>query len=303
MATQEASRTAGVAGRTIVLVVNRAVTHPLPRRRLLEVVSLLRAECPSVEIAETRDVAEFAHVWASVGADRLILVGGDGSVHAAANAPGPTRELALIPCGSANNIARSLGIPLDPLAAAELAVCGRVHPVDLIEARSAGGSYRVVESVSVGFLAQARTQFHGSNSGHLVAGALAGIRALREFHPLAVHVRRFDAEENLKLAQLFVANLPLYEFGLHVAPHADATDGLLDFVGLESDTQLDVLDLVRHLHGGELFDRKGVHLWRAEAAHLRPHGSSPVVADSTDLGSGPVELRAVRAALPLVRPG
>ena len=116
-------------------------------------------------------------------------------------------------------------------------------------------------------------------------------------------MRHVECEEDLTLAQLFVANLPLFEFGLHVAPHADATDGLLDFVGLEGDTQLDVLDLMRHLHGGTLFDRKGVHLWRAEAAQIRPHGSSPVIADSTGLGSGPVELSAIRAALRLVRPG
>jgi hypothetical protein len=86
----------------MVLVVNRAVTHSLPRRKLFEVVSLLRTEWPGLEVVETR-----------------------GSIHAAANASGPALELALIPCGSANNIARSLGIPLDPLAAAELALYGR----------------------------------------------------------------------------------------------------------------------------------------------------------------------------------
>ena len=131
----------------MVLVVNRAVTHPLPRRKLFEVVSLLRAEWPGLEVVETRDVAEFGDVWARVGTSRLVLVGGDGSIHAAANASGPALELALIPCGSANNIARSIGIPLDPLAAAELALYGRAHPVDLIEARNASISYRVVESV------------------------------------------------------------------------------------------------------------------------------------------------------------
>jgi diacylglycerol kinase (ATP) len=286
-----------------VLVVNQCVTHPLPRRALLAVMALLRQECEQLEVVETSDAGEFARVWAGAAGRRLIVVGGDGSVHTAANMPGPARELALIPCGSANNIARSLGIPLDPLAAAELAVCGRVHAVDLIEARAADSSYRVVESLSAGFLADARARYHASSSGHLLAGAVAGAEALHSFHPLAVRVRRPEGEEDLVLAQLFVANLPLFEFGLRVAPHADARDGLLDFVGLEGGTRRDVLAMIHHLRDGTLIGRRGVHLWRAERALIRPHGSTPVVADSAILGDGPVEVRAVRAALHLVRPG
>jgi diacylglycerol kinase family enzyme len=287
----------------LVLVVNRCTSHPLPRRTLLAVRALLQEESGRVEVVETDAVEEFARLWSEAEGRRLVVVGGDGSVHAAANAPGPARELALIPCGSANNIARSLGIPLDPLAAAELAVRGRSHAIDLIEARPAGGSYRVVESLSAGFLAHARAGYHASNSGHLVAGAVAGAHALRSFHPLAVHVRRPEGEEDLTLAQLFVANLPLFEFGLQVAPHADARDGLLDFVGLEGNTRREVLAMIRHLRDGTVMGRRGVHLWRAERALIRPHGSTPVVGDSAILGDGTVEVRALRAALHLVRPG
>ena len=303
MATQEH---AGLVQTTLdppIVVVNGAVTHALSRSRLLDAIAVLRAAWGRLDMVETHDVAEFAAVWASSGTRRVVVVGGDGTVHAAANLPGPPRELALIPCGSANNIARSLRIPLDPRAAAELAACGRAHPLDLIEARSANGAYRVVESLSVGFLAQARSRYHASNSGHLTAGALAGARALERFHPLAVHVHRPGGEEDIVLSQLFVANLPLFEFGLQVAPHADASDGQLDFVGFEGHSRRDVLAMIHQLREGSHVGRKGVHLWRAEAAHLRPHQTSPVIADSTNLGTGPVELRAIRGALHLVRPG
>ena len=53
-----------------------------------------------------------------------MLLGGDGSLHAAANVPGPKPELAIIPAGGANNVARSLGVPVDLAAAARLAVAG-----------------------------------------------------------------------------------------------------------------------------------------------------------------------------------
>jgi diacylglycerol kinase family enzyme len=156
----------------------------------------------------------------------------------------------------------------------------------------------------VGFLADARAHYHASGSGHRVAGALAGGQALSRFRPLAVHVGgAVGRGEELALSQLFVANLPLFEFGLHVAPHADPRDGMLDFVGFEGRTRRDVLAMMHHLHAGDHLGREGVHIWRAESGRIRPHGLSPVIADSTNLGSGPVDLEVVRGALRLVRPG
>ncbi|MGH2763345.1 MAG: diacylglycerol/lipid kinase family protein, partial [Thermoleophilaceae bacterium] len=56
---------------------------------------------------------------------RVVLVGGDGTVHSAANAPlRLLPELALVPAGRANNVARALGIPtgrVDALAVAATA--------------------------------------------------------------------------------------------------------------------------------------------------------------------------------------
>jgi hypothetical protein len=43
-------------------------------------------------------------------------------------------------------------------------------------------------------------------------------------------------------------------------------------------------------------------MWRASQVRLDPEGASPVIADSTDLGSGPVELTVVPGALQVVAP-
>jgi diacylglycerol kinase family enzyme len=231
-----------------------------------------------------------------------VLVGGDGSVHAVAGFDGPAREIALIPAGKANNIARCLGIPLHAPAAAELAAHGAAQPVDAIEAVTADGRRQVVvESVSVGFLAHARAQYHAENSADLLAGGLAGAAALTHFHPMAATVEHGHTAEKLELAQLFVANLPLYEFGLQVAPFADPTDATLDVVGLEAPTRHAVLGMLKHLRDGSHVGRPGFHHWRAPHVRLVSSGVSPVIADSANLGSGAVELRALPAALHVVR--
>jgi len=68
-----------------LVVVNGAVTHGFPRFELDEALGLLGAACGGMEVVETHDVAEFADVWASAGARGLVLMGGDGTIHAAAN--------------------------------------------------------------------------------------------------------------------------------------------------------------------------------------------------------------------------
>src|SRR5690242_12504811 len=61
-------------------------------------------------------------------ADRVVIGGGDGTLNAAA--PGliaTGRPLGVIPLGTANDLARALGIPLHPEAAAQVIATGRLH--------------------------------------------------------------------------------------------------------------------------------------------------------------------------------
>ena len=288
--------------RAVRVVVNANASGALGPAARDDLVRALRAAGADVELELTSSLAELAAVWHADDGRRLVLVGGDGTIHAAANLDGPARDVALIPAGRANNIARSTAIPRALPLAARLAVDGGVRPLDLIEARTAARRRLVVESVSVGFLAQARVRYHGRNSADLLAGVRAGAGALRSFHPLGAHVTTREGEETLRLSQLFVANLPFYEFGLRVAPQADPTDATLDLIGFDAPTRRAVLRMIAELRRGRHLPYHGVHAWRARTATITTHGSSPVVADSEDLGTGPVTLRALPAALHLVRP-
>lgn len=255
------------------------------------------------EIVITESSDAFADAWPADPKRRVILVGGDGTLHTAANLPCPEPEIALIPAGRANNVARSLGIPLELEEAAHLAVHGHPHPIDLIEAKSATMSYRVVEGLSVGFLASTRARFDGRNSAATLPALWAGVKAFGGFHPLGVHVTRHGSgEDDLHIAQLFVANLPLYEFGLRVAPHVDPRDGMLDFVAIDAAGRRSILPMIARLLRGSHIGHDNVHIWREPHARIVAHGQSPIVGDSTNLGSGVVELSPVLGALRIVTP-
>jgi diacylglycerol kinase family enzyme len=288
--------------RSVVLIANPNASGSRRFTLAARAVSALRRAGVRVDARVTSSIDELREIFPRDPERRVVLVGGDGTVHVVANLPGPLPEVALIPAGSANNVCRSLGIPLDLEAAAALAATGRARPIDLVEARTDRGRYVVTEGVSVGFLARARTCYQAPNSADSLAAVRAGAEALATFHPLGVRVTAGRVREELRLAQLFVANLPLYAFGLHVAPQADPEDATLDLVGIERSSRATVLAMLLELRRGTLLRHPGVHVWRARTATISTHGTSPIVADSTDLGCGPVRLEVLRAALPLVRP-
>jgi diacylglycerol kinase (ATP) len=260
---------------------------------------LLRDAGARVETRLTATLEELADALAAAGR-RVVLLGGDGSLHAAANTPGPKPELALMPAGGANNVARSLGIPTDLAAAARLATEGAPRPLDLIAARTATRRYLAVEGVSVGFHALARTQYRAPNSADTSAGLKAGVSALARFHPLTVGLEIDGAFEVLRIGQLFVANTPLFGPRLVVAPGADPADGRLDVVTIEDAGRAALLRLVPHLRRGTHLGRKGVRHVTATRIRIATGGRSPVIADTTDLGSATVDLSIQPAALAVV---
>jgi diacylglycerol kinase (ATP) len=259
----------------------------------------LRAAGGQVDLRVTESAAELAAVAADPDR-RLVLLGGDGTMHALANLPSVQAEAALLPVGGANNIANSLGIPTDLKAAAELAVTGRARHVDAIEARSAHRRVVVVEGVSVGFHALARARYTAVNSTDVRAAVGAGFSAIRAFHPVPVALELDGEAELSPLGQLFAANLPLYGPRLAVAPDADPSDGLIDVVRLETRGRLDTLAALASLRRGR--DPKGIERRRARRIRIVTGGRSPVIADTLDLGTGPVDLTIRPEALRIVAP-
>jgi diacylglycerol kinase (ATP) len=284
-----------------VLLVANGKASGVDEAKRAEALEALRAQGARVEQRYMRSLGDLEETIADAG-QRVVLLGGDGTVHAAANLPGPLPELALLPAGRANTIARSLGIPLELERAAALALRGSARPIDAIEAHTAMRSYRVLEGVSVGFHARARVNYHADNSAALRHGLAVGLSTLRKFRPEQVVVDSEGEREVVTVAQLFASNLPLYGFGLRVAPEADPTDGLLDLVAVDARTRRELVALIPRIRRGTHFGLPGVRTWRAASVRIDPLEGSPLIGDSTDLGPGPVELTVVPGAIRLVTP-
>ncbi len=296
-------RTERVSDRHLVLVANGSASglgHS--RERLDAAHSALRSAGVAIETHLTESVDELSAEWPAFQDRRVVLLGGDGTLHAAANLPFGPPELALLPAGRANNVARALGIPLDLRAAARLASSGVVRPIDLISASNGTRNMFVVEGVSVGLHAVARASYRAPNSADVRAAVRTGLAAARRFDGVTLCVSSDGEAEMLRVGQLFVANLSLYAFGLQVAPGAQGDDGLLDVVALPWEGRLQIVPRIVQLRRGRHVSKPGTRMWTARHVRVVTGGQSPVIADTTNLGTGPVSLQVAPAALAVVRP-
>ena len=167
--------------RRLLLVVNEHASGVEdPERTTDELVARLQELSTNVDavITSTEDDL-FAALGAAAAADRrVVLVGGDGSLHDATNAPlGRLPELALVPAGRANNITRGLGIPVRRDDALVVAARAPSRPVDALHVQTPHRSVYAIEAVSGGFQAAARDGYVGCNSGDLRQGIGLLVRA------------------------------------------------------------------------------------------------------------------------------
>jgi diacylglycerol kinase (ATP) len=273
--------------RLLVAVNARASGVGDPRRTGLELVAMLaergvRAE--SVVTGGEDDLFEALRRAAATGR-RLAVVGGDGSLHAAANAAlGRLPELALIPAGSANNIARALRIPTDRPGAVAVAAGLDTRLLDALLVRTPERTLRALEGVSAGFHAEARSGYEAENSADVREAIRAFTRAFRGYSPYRIRTR-VDGTELLAAAgaQLFVSNLPYFGPGFEVDPGADPSDGRLEAVLLEAPDKARLLRLLAATYRGRHLSRSGVT--RIAARSVEVSEPLPLVADSEPLGT------------------
>lgn len=292
-----------VVGREVRLIVNaRASGAGEAHAVLARATGALHAAGARVDALLTADEGELAAAVREAGDRRVVLVGGDGTVHAFANLGlGALPPAALLPAGRANNIARALGIPVDWTAAAELAVRGRPAAVDALEVVTPERRLFALEGVSAGFHAAARHRYSGVNSADLAAGVRALVAELAAFRPHHVALRADGARAyDGPAAQVFLSNLPLFGFGFRIDPMADPADGRLEAIVLDARTRRDVVRLLAAARDGTHLGRDGVRWSRATRVQIE--SPLPLVADAQPLGVTTAAVTVAAGRLRLIAP-
>jgi diacylglycerol kinase (ATP) len=243
------------------------------------------------------------------GRNLLFAMGGDGTFHALANAAfGADVFLGILPLGGGNDFASALGIPRDPVKAAEAVLTGQSRSVDLVRVRTGDGRTRLYAGGGgIGLDAEAARYAIGAFR-HLpgrfryLASALT---ALVGYDPPSIRIE-FPGSDLLPLerkALLAAAlNSPTYGAGLRLAPQATIDDGLLDVVLIEDLSILAILILLPRLIGSGELRTSRVTRWRAQRVRLTTGRACMFHGDGEILGSTPVEIEVVPNAARVLVP-
>jgi len=242
----------------------------------LEFFSLIEQH-PDITVFETKnsgDAQRFARQAINDGFDLVVAAGGDGTINHVVNGIAPDFDkitLGIIPLGTGNDLARTLDIPFDPLAALELLLTGEKKTIDLLKLDYSGKNLYCINVASGGFSGQVRENISDEqkkNWGPLsyLIGAIATIPDITGYETRISYEN--GAEEQINILNIIVANCRTVGGGVNVAPVANPEDGLLDVITVKYDTALKTAGVLAQLALGNYINNAIVNHRRAKAVRI-----------------------------------
>ncbi|MBI0433853.1 diacylglycerol kinase family protein [Roseomonas sp. KE0001] len=163
----------------------------------------------------------------------VIVAGGDGTVgKIAARLPRRDRPLAILPLGTANNLARAMGRWASPEAFADQWRQAEERRLAVAFAEGPWGCRRFVEAAGFGAFAEAVQEADRQGLEGVAAGRAAFRAILRRAEPVTLRLEADGQPREVETLLVEVMNIPLFGPNLPLAPEADPGDGLLDLVTL-----------------------------------------------------------------------
>jgi diacylglycerol kinase (ATP) len=229
------------------------------------------------------------------------VLGGDGIVHQALPAlAGTAVPLGIVPAGTGNDSAASLGLPSDPLAAADTLAGaladGRVRRVDLGRADTADGPHWWFTVLCAGFDSAVNERANAMRwprgpRRYDVAIALEAIR----LGPRPYTVRLDDVEMNFDATIVTVCNTPRYGGGKLIAPDARIDDGIFEVCVVGPVSRLTLTRLASKLDRGAHVGHPAVTFHTARRVEL--NAPRLAWADGERIGPLPLTTECIPAAL------
>jgi diacylglycerol kinase (ATP) len=235
------------------------------------------------------------------GFDRVVIGGGDGTLNAAI--PGLLKAglpFGIMPLGTANDLARSLGIPFELDGAAQVIATAAPRPVDLGEVN--GHPYFNVASIGFSAELAAELKAEAKKRWGKLGYAVAALGLVRRARPFTVTLIHDGRTERVRTIQVSVGNGKHYGGGMTVSEDARPDDGMLDVYSLEVRHWWRLVALLPWLRRGTQGSWRDVRAFRTTGLELRTRRPRPVNTDGELTTHTPAVFRLRPAALRVYAP-
>ena len=269
-----------------------------------EVEARLRHRREPVEFRitpEPNTVAGIAEQAVRQGYDTIVAVGGDGTIREAAGVlAGSGCRLGIIPSGTGNDFARTLGLPHDLDALLDVVSTGNVMAADLgridgayfVNIAGIGVDTEIVEAVN-----RSRVIVNGT-----VTYLLTAIRTVLGYDAPMMTVRVGGQEIRGRVLVLAIANGEYYGGGIRMVPGARLQDGLFHVLVASDVGRWEALRLLPLTYSGRHVTHKKCSIYTGSEVTVESDRPLAVQADGSVVGRVPVTFRVAPRALNVLMP-
>ncbi len=304
---------------TTVAVVNPASGAGRTGRSWPEMRRVLAAAGVEVEERLTtapREATELTRAALREGCERVVAVGGDGTLNEVVNgflaadgstiAPGAV--LGLLPSGTGGDFRRTAGIPAGAAGAAAVLAAGVSRPVDVGRITLDGAAPRHFINIAdcgIGGEVVARVNRSSKRAGGTATFLWHSLASLLSYRPRAARVEIDDAAEEGRYQNVVIANGRYFGGGMCVAPGADPADGLFDVVLFGDLPRMRSLTGIRRIYAGSHIGQPGIRLLRGRRVRVTPLEQPPLrfEMEGEEVGAAPATLEILPGAVRLCAPG
>jgi diacylglycerol kinase (ATP) len=272
------------------------------RERLLDELKGLDLELKVLE--KGYDFPAIVAEALAAGATDVLAAGGDGTVSGVAGAlAGKDAVLGIIPTGTANMLARELGIPMSMILAARLVRKGTdIVRMDAMAAQDRCYVYQVVigsGSEALSKISRAEKRVFGRT-----VYALAGLRLVTDYHPIWLRGTIDGQEVRMWANQVMIANAGIFGMeSLRLGPDIHLDDGKVEVIAMRGRTRREFIDSGLDLLFGNYKKSRRLRYFDAYTEILLESDPPTVIkADGEFVGKTPLNLRILPGAVRVIAP-
>jgi diacylglycerol kinase (ATP) len=288
----------------LTILLNPAAGHHKGRRRLAQALEVLRRAGADLRIQESRDrhhLVQLAHQARENKPDVVVSAGGDGTHHYVLNGlSGSQTPLGLLSLGTGNDLAKGLGIPIEPRAAAAVLLKGKQKVIDL--ARVGTTLYHCIAGVGFDSVVTrfANEQVNWVRGSPRYAWAI--LRCLKFYRPHRLEMRADGQDFADDIIFVTIGNNRSYGGGVIMAPRARLDDGLLDVCIVPAMSRLELLRWVPSAYRGQHLAHPRMGYFQTGKISLSSPSRLELFADGEFIQELPATIEVVPGALRVMVP-
>lgn len=292
----------GMEVREAIIIGNPKAGRNRGNDHLKRCAEILRSGGLVVEVWPTERPQHATELTSLAGARLVVAAGGDGTVNEVVNGLKTDATLGILPLGTANVLARELGLPLNPEAACKRIIAGKERLIDVgVATDRKGRERRFTCMAGMGFDAHVVNEVTPLLKQYLkiLAFPLAAFKVYLEGDLPPLHI--LHGKETHVTQFAIVANGQYYGGDFRVAEDAALATGNLEVVLVDRVGRLLRADILTRILARRPLDRSMRSFTTRELRATSPGAHVPVQLDGEVWGRLPMSFRIEPGALKVVR--